>query len=111
MDAAARYREFRAIRFFGSLDGLRALSIMGVVWFHCWWGTPYLHPFCSRRARKHRRAIPAGNFPIGLAVTVGVAYVSYRYFETPFLALKTRFSRLNTAAVKPSIPVSATAMP
>src|SRR5258707_15669949 len=41
MDATARYQEFRAIRFFGSLDGLRALSIMGVVWFHCWWGTPY----------------------------------------------------------------------
>lgn len=41
MHAAARYQEFRAIRFFGSLDGLRALSIMGVVWFHCWWGTPY----------------------------------------------------------------------
>jgi peptidoglycan/LPS O-acetylase OafA/YrhL len=41
MDAAARYQEFLAIRFFGSLDGLRALSIMGVVWFHCWWGTPY----------------------------------------------------------------------
>jgi len=41
MDADARYQEFRAIRFFGSLDGLRAISIMGVVWFHCWWGTPY----------------------------------------------------------------------
>jgi peptidoglycan/LPS O-acetylase OafA/YrhL len=50
-------------------------------------------------------------FPIGLTVTVGVAYVSYRYFETPFLALKTRFSRLNTAAAKPSIPASAPAAP
>jgi peptidoglycan/LPS O-acetylase OafA/YrhL len=54
---------------------------------------------------------PPAIFPIGLAVTVGVAYVSYLYFETPFLALKTRFSRLNTAAVKPSIPASATATP
>jgi hypothetical protein len=29
------------VRFFGSLDALRAFSIMGVVWFHSWWGTPY----------------------------------------------------------------------
>lgn len=29
------------MRFFGSLDGLRALSIAGVIWFHSWWGTPY----------------------------------------------------------------------
>ena len=41
MDAATRYQAFRAVRFFGSLDGLRALSIVGVLWFHCWWSTPY----------------------------------------------------------------------
>lgn len=35
------YAQFRAVRFFGSLDGLRAFSIIGVVWFHSWWGTPY----------------------------------------------------------------------
>jgi peptidoglycan/LPS O-acetylase OafA/YrhL len=28
------YRDFKATRFFGSLDGLRALSIVAVVWFH-----------------------------------------------------------------------------
>lgn len=28
------YRDFKATRFFGSLDGLRALSILAVVWFH-----------------------------------------------------------------------------
>lgn len=38
---AASYAQFRAVRFFGSLDGLRAFSIIGVVWFHSWWGTPY----------------------------------------------------------------------
>jgi peptidoglycan/LPS O-acetylase OafA/YrhL len=32
---------FREVRKFGSLDGLRALSILGVIWFHSWWGTPY----------------------------------------------------------------------
>jgi peptidoglycan/LPS O-acetylase OafA/YrhL len=36
---------------------------------------------------------PALAFPFGLGVTVGVAYLSYRYFETPFLELKKkRFS-------------------
>lgn len=35
------YAKFRDVRFFGSLDGLRALSIVAVIWFHCWWGTPY----------------------------------------------------------------------
>jgi peptidoglycan/LPS O-acetylase OafA/YrhL len=35
------YAKFRNVRFFGSLDGLRAISIIGVIWFHSWWGTPY----------------------------------------------------------------------
>ena len=35
------YAGFREVRFFSSLDGLRALSIVGVIWFHSWWGTPY----------------------------------------------------------------------
>lgn len=35
------YSSFRRTRFFGSLDGLRAISIAGVIWFHSWWGTPY----------------------------------------------------------------------
>lgn len=34
------YRRFRETRFFGSLDGLRALSILGVIWFHSWFLTP-----------------------------------------------------------------------
>ncbi|HXQ26600.1 MAG TPA: acyltransferase [Candidatus Acidoferrales bacterium] len=39
------YAKFREVRFFGSLDGLRALSIAGVIWFHSWWGTPYFPQF------------------------------------------------------------------
>jgi peptidoglycan/LPS O-acetylase OafA/YrhL len=35
------YQEFREVRFFGSLDGLRAISILGVVWFHAWYITSY----------------------------------------------------------------------
>jgi peptidoglycan/LPS O-acetylase OafA/YrhL len=37
------HARFREVRFFGSLDGLRALSIIGVIWFHSWWSTP-LYP-------------------------------------------------------------------
>jgi peptidoglycan/LPS O-acetylase OafA/YrhL len=39
------YEKFRGVRFFGSLDGLRAVSILGVIWFHSWWGTPYYPRF------------------------------------------------------------------
>ncbi len=35
------YEKFRGVRFFGSLDGLRALSIVAVMWLHAWWETPY----------------------------------------------------------------------
>ena len=35
------YEKFRGLRFFGSLDGLRALSIVAVIWLHSWWETPY----------------------------------------------------------------------
>lgn len=35
------YAKFRDVRFFGSLDGLRALSIIAVIWLHSWWGTNY----------------------------------------------------------------------
>lgn len=35
------YARYRKTRFFGSLDGLRAVSIVGVIWFHAWWGTAY----------------------------------------------------------------------
>jgi len=35
------YKKFRSVRFFGSLDGLRALSIVAVIWLHSWYETPY----------------------------------------------------------------------
>ena len=35
------YEKFRSVRFFGSLDGLRALSIVAVIWLHSWYETPY----------------------------------------------------------------------
>jgi len=41
------YARFCEVRFFGSLDGLRALSIIGVIWFHSWWSTPYYPTLAS----------------------------------------------------------------
>jgi peptidoglycan/LPS O-acetylase OafA/YrhL len=35
------YDKFREVRYFGCLDGLRAVSILGVVWFHTWFITAY----------------------------------------------------------------------
>jgi peptidoglycan/LPS O-acetylase OafA/YrhL len=35
------YEKFRGVRFFGSLNGLRALSIVAVIWLHARWETPY----------------------------------------------------------------------
>jgi peptidoglycan/LPS O-acetylase OafA/YrhL len=35
------YSKFREVRYFGSLDGLRGFSILGVVWFHTWYVTAY----------------------------------------------------------------------
>ena len=31
------YEAYRSTKFFGSLDGLRALSILAVIWHHCGW--------------------------------------------------------------------------
>src|SRR6185503_13092808 len=31
------YQAYRSTKFFGSLDGLRALSILAVIWHHCGW--------------------------------------------------------------------------
>jgi peptidoglycan/LPS O-acetylase OafA/YrhL len=39
--SASPYKLFRDTRFFGSLDGLRAISIMGVVWIHASIASPY----------------------------------------------------------------------
>src|SRR4051812_42394361 len=33
-DAADAYQAFKRVKFFSSLDGLRAISILGVIWYH-----------------------------------------------------------------------------
>jgi len=64
-----------------------------------------VHPVLGRIGIEH----PAITFPFLLGISVIVASLSYRYFESPFLALKTRFNR--QAATRrnnlPSIPTEA----
>jgi len=49
-----------------------------------------LEPILHRLGVRH----PLLQFPLALAGTVAVAGLSYRYFESPFLGLKQRFSQL-----------------
>ena len=56
-----------------------------------------MHPVLARMGLQH----PFLTFPIFLAMTVLVASVSYRYFESPFLALKSRFEGLGTESGQP----------
>lgn len=47
------YAKFREVRFFGSLDGLRAISIIAVVWLHSWWGTNYYDRLAATPILRH----------------------------------------------------------
>jgi len=47
------YIKFRNVRLFSCLDGLRALSIIGVIWFHSWWGTPYYSRLAAMPVLRH----------------------------------------------------------
>jgi len=52
---------------------------------------------------------PAAIFPLGLALTVGVASITFRYYEKPFLALKNKkFSRNAKEQVPVQAPVALT---
>jgi peptidoglycan/LPS O-acetylase OafA/YrhL len=64
-----------------------------------------LHSVLSRIGIGH----PAVTFPLFLGISVMVASVSYRYFESPFLTLKTRFSRqvATKRNIVPSLPPKA----
>jgi peptidoglycan/LPS O-acetylase OafA/YrhL len=64
-----------------------------------------LHSVLSRIGIEH----PAVTFPLFLGISVIVASVSYRYFESPFLTLKTRFSPqvATKRNILPSLPPKA----
>ncbi|MGC2421817.1 MAG: acyltransferase [Candidatus Acidiferrales bacterium] len=65
-----------------------------------------LHPLLRRMGVIN----PVIVFPLFALMTVAVATLSYRYFESPFLKLKSRFSRLLPPAKKAEM-VSATSEP
>jgi len=56
-----------------------------------------------------RLANPVAIFALSLGLAMGAAFLSYRYFESRFLALKRRFSRLRpdpAASAPDAIPSS-----
>ena len=74
--------------------GWRPLAGIGVVSYGM-----YLLNTLTIQAVRHSAAHlgllnPAAVFPFSVAATALIAWLSYRWFESPFLALKTRFSRL-----------------
>ena len=60
-----------------------------------------LNPIMNRIGIHH----PLLKFPILVGVTVLVAGLSYRFFETPFLRLKERFSKLRESPAIPKVAV------
>jgi len=78
----ARFLRFRPLAYIGVVSYgmylLNALTLHG------------LNPIMNRLGLHH----PLLKFPIFVAMTVLVAGLSYRFFETPFLRLKERFSKL-----------------
>ena len=119
------YDAYRGTRVFASLDGLRCLSILAVIWHHCGWQAApwallqmgyrgvdlffvisgFLITTLLLREREEtgrvslrefwiRRALPGLELlwlPATLALTVLVAGLSFRYYESHFLRLKKRF--------------------
>jgi hypothetical protein len=63
------------------------------------------NPSGLRRPGSRGRAASCECFSVGLEVSVTVAYLSYRYFESPFLALKKkRFSPMDNSKSQPAAP-------
>jgi peptidoglycan/LPS O-acetylase OafA/YrhL len=98
----ARGLQFRPLAFIGSVSyGIYMLNTLVV---------DSLHPVLDKLGVRH----PVLTFLPFLAGSVLVAWLSYRYFEAPFLALKTRFARSaptmanNRTAIWPKVTLSLT---
>jgi peptidoglycan/LPS O-acetylase OafA/YrhL len=79
---------------------LRPVAFVGTVSY----GMYLLNSLCMHGVRAMLQRIglayPPVIFVFTLAVTVAAAYLSHRYYESRFLALKERFSRLRSASPK-----------
>ena len=53
----------------------------------------------SMNSVTHHAAYGAGHLLLGFALTLGLAMLSYRFFETPFLRLKDRFTVVRSRTV------------
>jgi peptidoglycan/LPS O-acetylase OafA/YrhL len=47
----------------------------------------------------HRLSTPLLRASVGLPITIGLAAISYRYLEAPFLRLKERFTHIQSRPV------------
>jgi len=88
----ARLLQFRPVAYVGTVSyGMYMLNTLVI---------DGLHPVLARFGVRH----PALTFFPFLVVTVLVASLSYRYFESPFLALKTRFVRVSSTKTPLRVP-------
>ena len=79
----SRFLKFRPLAYIGVVSyGMYLLNTLTL---------DGLNPIMNRLGLHH----PLLKFPIFVAMTVLVAGLSYRFFETPFLRLKERFSKLH----------------
>jgi len=76
---------------------LRPLALIGTVSYGMYLLNSLSVHLVQLACRQIGLLFPPAIFPIGLGVTVGAAYLSYQYFEKPFLRLKTHFSRLKSS--------------
>lgn len=72
---------YRATRHFGSLDVLRCLAVIPVVWHHA----------SSGAVDGALGRGPLGVFALALPLCVGLATLSHHGFEARFLRLRERF--------------------
>jgi peptidoglycan/LPS O-acetylase OafA/YrhL len=81
-NALAPFLRFRPLAYIGLVSyGMYLLNTLVL---------DVVNPVMNRIGLRH----PLVKFPVFVAVTVLVAGISYRFFETPFLRLKERFSKV-----------------
>jgi peptidoglycan/LPS O-acetylase OafA/YrhL len=82
-----------------SFDGWRSLRYLGKISY----GLYVYHVPClmviSKIAQLARHDSPLVELVLGLPLTIGIASISYRFFELPFLRVKERFEIVRSRAV------------
>jgi peptidoglycan/LPS O-acetylase OafA/YrhL len=82
------FNGWRSIRYLGKIS-------YGLYVYHL----PCLTIISKIFVRSMGHDSPLADFALGLPLTIGIAAISYRYFESPFLRMKERFEIVKTRAV------------